>query len=98
MVNLLKINGIDKPFVSNRMKPLLWACLYLNIASSGQAQQDAQTQKSGSVYRMDFAIRDNENGQKTNLRRFTMLAEEKSRARVNTGTRIPYLASGGNFH
>jgi len=68
---------------------LVALCLPL-IPSSATAQQEAKVQKPITAYRLEFNVRELENGKRLNSRNYMMTAEEGDYARIRVGNRVPY--------
>jgi len=64
-------------------------CLAL-IPSSLTAQQETKVPKPVTAYRLEFNVRELENGKRVNSRSYMMMAEDGSSARVRVGNRVPY--------
>ncbi len=74
--------------------PLICAVLAAGsflLASPALAQEKPaeKVQKSGNVYRLDFAIHEKENGTTLNTRNYVMLLEDKASGKVRAGNRVP---------
>jgi hypothetical protein len=74
---------------------LLAFCLPL-IPNSAPAQQEkgkesvTTEQKPAAAYRIEFNVREFENGKRLNSRNYMMMAEEGVYARIRVGNRVPY--------
>ena len=68
---------------------LVALCLPL-IPSSVTAQQETKVQKPITAYRLEFNVRELENGKRLNSRTYMMTAEEGEYARIRVGNRVPY--------
>lgn len=81
---------------------LLAACLPL-LPSSASAQQEkskeavATGQKPVVAYRIEFNVRELENGKRLNSRTYMMMAEDKEWARIRVGNRVPIQTAGQSF-
>jgi hypothetical protein len=64
-------------------------CLAL-IPSSATAQQETKVQKPVTAYRLEFNVRELENGKRLNSRNYMMMAEDGSFARIRVGNKVPY--------
>jgi type II secretory pathway component GspD/PulD (secretin) len=68
-----------------------------NVAFSQEAPKAAPAQaaekpaKQLSVYRLEFAVREVEEGKRLNVRSYTMSAQDGDRASIRVGNRIPYV-------
>ncbi len=54
-----------------------------------QEKPTEKVQKSDSVYRIDFAVREKEDGTTVNTRNYVMLLEDKASGKVRAGNRVP---------
>jgi hypothetical protein len=59
-------------------------CLAL-IPSSATAQQETKVQKPVTAYRLEFNVRELENGKRLNSRNYMMMSEDGSYARIRVG-------------
>jgi len=64
-------------------------CLPL-IPKVAIAQQETKAQKPVTAYRLEFNVREIENGKRLNSRNYMIMAEEGSFARMRVGNRVPY--------
>jgi len=64
-------------------------CLPL-IPKVAIAQQETKAQKPVTAYRLEFNVREIENGKRLNSRNYMIMAEEGSFARMRIGNRVPY--------
>ena len=68
-----------------------------NVAFSQEAPKAAPAQaaekpaKQLSVYRLEFVVREVEEGKRLNVRSYTMSAQDGDRASIRVGNRIPYV-------
>ena len=65
------------------------------VAGAQEAEKAPKPPKPVSVYRVDFAIHESENGQRVNTRSYTQLMEEDSFSRVRAGARVPITTGQG---
>lgn len=65
------------------------------VAGAQEAEKAPKPPKPVSVYRVDFAIHESENGQRVNTRSYTQLMEEDSFSRVRAGARVPVTTGQG---
>jgi len=85
----------------NRMSircAIAWAafCLAL-IPSTSTAQQETKVQKPITAYRIEFNVRELDNGKRVNSRNYMMMAEEGSYARIRVGNRVPFQTSKDQY-
>ncbi|SPE29519.1 conserved exported hypothetical protein [Acidobacteriia bacterium SbA2] len=72
-----------------------WAIALLALCTPmfpklASAQQETKVQKPITAYRLEFSVRELENGKRLNSRNYMMMAEDGSFARVRVGNRVPY--------
>ena len=67
----------------------LAAFLLLLIPNIATAQQETKAQKPVTAYRLEFNVREVENGKRLNARNYMMMAEEGSYAKMRVGNRVP---------
>jgi hypothetical protein len=71
-------------------------CLAL-IPTSATAQQDTKAPKPITAYRLEFSVRELENGKRVNSRNYMMMAEDGSFARIRVGNRVPFQTSKDQY-
>jgi hypothetical protein len=64
-------------------------CLPL-LPTAAIAQQETKAEKPVTAYRLEFNVREVENGKRVNSRSYMMMAEDGSFARVRVGNRVPF--------
>jgi len=64
-------------------------CLPL-IPKVAIAQQDTKPQKPITAYRLEFNVRELDNGKRVNSRNYMIMAAEGDYARMRVGNRVPY--------
>lgn len=76
------------------------ATLALVVAAAAAAQEAPaeKTPKPVSVYRVDFAIHESENGQRVNTRNYTMLLEAGGDGSIRTGSSVPVPVGEKQFN
>ena len=67
-------------------------CLPL-IPAVATAQQETKPQKPVTAYRLEFNVRELENGKRVNSRNYMMMAEEGDYAKMRVGNRVPIQTS-----
>jgi hypothetical protein len=60
------------------------------IPSSSTAQQETKAQKPVTAYRLEFSVRELDNGKRVNSRNYMIMAAEGDFARMRVGNRVPY--------
>ncbi len=73
---------------------LVWAvtsaALFLSAPTTLAQEKPAEkVQKAGNVYRLDFAVREKEDGTTLNTRNYVMLLEDKASGKVRAANRVP---------
>jgi len=71
-------------------------CLAL-IPTSATAQQDTKAPKPITAYRLEFSVRELENGKRLNSRNYMMMAEDNSFARIRVGNKVPYQVADKQY-
>ena len=54
------------------------------------AQQETKQQKPVTAYRLEFNVKEVENGKRLNARNYMMMAQDGDFARIRVGNRVPY--------
>jgi hypothetical protein len=54
------------------------------------AQQETKAQKQITAYRLEFNVRELDNGKRVNSRNYMMMAEDGSFAKIRVGNKVPY--------
>lgn len=67
-------------------------CLAL-IPNFAVAQQEIKEQKPITAYRLEFNVREVENGKRVNSRNYMMMAQQNDFARIRVGDSVPYQRS-----
>ena len=66
------------------------AFCFLLIPKVAIAQEESKPQKPITAYRIEFNVREVENGKRLNSRNYMMTAEDGSFAKIRVGNRVPY--------
>ena len=61
------------------------------------AQQESKPQKPIIAYRLEFNVREVENGKRLNSRNYMIMAEEGAYARMRVGSRVPYQTADKQY-
>lgn len=93
------------------LKGLAWALiaicsLHIAKAASQQEEKLGKTSKevagtsqapSEAVYRVEYSVRELQDGKRINARNYKVLVRNEKEARVRVGSRVPYLSSKDQF-
>jgi len=64
-------------------------------AAAQEAEKASKAEKLRSVYRVDFVVRESEEGKPINSRHYSQLVEENGWCRVRAGARVPIQGEKG---
>ena len=71
-------------------------CLTL-VPKVASAQQETKPQKPATAYRLEFNVRELENGKRLNSRNYMMMAAENQFGRIRVGDSVPYETGEGKY-
>ena len=77
---------------------LLFAGVAPALAQEASAEKAPKPPKPLSVYRVEFAIHESDNGQRVNTRNYMQLVEEGGRCRSRAGASIPVTGPQGPMY
>lgn len=82
-----------------KLMGMSWMALGMLVLLAGvpvRAQQPPPPPRSGSIYRLDFAIHESEDGKRVNTRSYMIMAEDDygRNCRIRTGSRVPIVTPG----
>jgi len=93
--------------ISRRFAAAVMVAWLVTLANSGRAQESEETTAGGTTvqkapkhangYRVEFVIRELEEGKRVNARRYLMMVVENRVAKVRVGSRVPYAAGEHQF-
>lgn len=75
----------------NRALVPVAACLFLALAASAE-ETTPRPERPRSTFRVDFTLRESQDGQKTNERTYTLTVNEGGSGNVRVGSRVPLPA------
>ena len=84
------------------LRLLLLSLFFLPLSASAALTQEKkaeEAERTGSVYRVDFAVQELEDGKRLNTRHYLMLLEagRGREGRIRTSSRVPVSVSGGGW-
>lgn len=81
---------MKRPIAALLVLAVLVAGWFLSATSAlAQDKPAEKMQKSSNVYRLEFAIREKEDGTALNTRNYLMLLEDKASGKIRAGNRVP---------
>jgi hypothetical protein len=93
--------------ISRRFAAAVMVAWLVMLANSGRAQESEETTAGGTTvqnapkhangYRVEFVIRELEEGKRVNVRSYLMMVVENRVAKVRVGSRVPYAAGEHQF-
>ena len=80
---------MTRPIATLSILAALVASPLLSMPAVAQEKPEEKVQRAGTVYRVDFAVREKENGTIVNTRNYQMLLEDKAVGKVRASNRVP---------